>query len=227
MSYQSLAFFTGLFGSLHCLVMCGPLVMAIPFRGGIWFSLFQKLIYQFGRIFTYALLGGLSGLIGNLFSLIGWQQALSFVTGILLVAAALSHFLRSKWRPLNGFYNRLFNPLVSALGKLLSKPYGSLFAGFLHGLIPCGMVYVAIAGSLNTGSAIQGAGFMLYFGLGTMPLLILVSVFSYAFKGFRAPRLIVPVLFLLAGSLLILRSLNLDIPYLTSPVAEKGEVTIC
>ncbi|MGV3685598.1 MAG: sulfite exporter TauE/SafE family protein [Daejeonella sp.] len=227
MSYQSLAFFTGLFGSLHCLVMCGPLVMSIPFQGGMWFSLFQKVIYQAGRVFTYALLGAIAGSIGGLFTLAGWQQALSLVTGALLIGVAVSHFKQSTWRPLNGFYNRLFNPLVTSLGRMLSRPYGSLFAGFLHGLIPCGMVYVAIAGSLNAGSTLQGAEFMLYFGLGTTPMLIAVSLFSSVVKRFRAPRLMVPALFVIAGSLLIIRALNVDVPYITSPVPPKGDVAVC
>jgi sulfite exporter TauE/SafE len=227
MSYQSLAFFTGLFGSLHCLVMCGPLVMAIPFQQGMWLGLFQKIIYQGGRIATYALLGAVAGSVGSLFNVLGWQQGLSLITGIFLLALAISHFARSRWQPLNGFYNQLFNPLVKSLSKMLSKPYGSLFAGFLHGLIPCGMVYVAIAGSLNAGTALQGAEFMLYFGLGTMPMLLLVSLFSFALRRFRAPRLMLPAIFLIAGSLLIFRSLNLEIPYITSPVAEKGEVAVC
>ena len=227
MSYQSLAFFTGLFGSLHCLVMCGPLVMSIPFQGGMWFSLLQKIIYQGGRVLTYTLLGAVAGSIGSLFNLVGWQQALSLVTGALLVGVAVSHFMRSQWQPLNGFYNRIFSPLVRRLGKLLSKPYGSLFAGFLHGLIPCGMVYVAIAGSLNAGTAVQGAEFMLYFGLGTTPMLLLVSLFSSFLRGFRAPRFMLPAIFMIAGSLLIIRSLNVDIPYITSPVAKKGKVAVC
>lgn len=227
MSYQSLAFFTGLFGSLHCMVMCGPLVMSIPFQGDVWFSLMQKIIYQFGRILTYSVLGFLAGSLGGLFNILGLQQFLSLTTGIILLAVAFFHFSGKKAGRLNKFYQTIFSPLASVMGKWMSKPYGGLFAGILHGLIPCGMVYMAIAGSLNTGSSLAGSEFMFYFGLGTTPLLLLASVIPVFLRKFRAPRLLIPLMFFIAGSFLISRSLNLNIPYLSSPVIENSQAPVC
>lgn len=226
MSYQSLAFFTGLLGSLHCIVMCGPLVMSIPFQGDVWFSLMQKIIYQFGRILTYSILGFLAGSLGSLFNILGLQQFLSLTSGILLVVIAFFHFSGKKAGN-NKFYQKIFSPLASLMGRWMSKPYGGLFAGILHGLIPCGMVYMAIAGSLNTGSSLSGSEFMFYFGLGTTPLLLLASVIPVFLRKFKAPRLLIPIMFLIAGSLLISRSLNLNVPYLSSPVIENNEAPVC
>lgn len=226
MTYQSLAFFTGLLGSLHCVAMCGPLVMSIPFAGNVWFSLLQKFIYQFGRILTYAIIGFAAGSVGSLFNILGLQQALSFVSGVLLLATAAYHFSGRRGAS-NKTYLKLIGPLMAFMGRWMSKPYGGFVAGSLHGLIPCGMVYMAVAGSLNTGSAYAGSEFMLYFGLGTTPLLMLTSIIPVVFRRFRAPRLMIPALFLLAGVLLVGRSLNMQIPYISSPVISNNEAPIC
>lgn len=226
MNYQSLAFFTGLFGSLHCVAMCGPLVMSVPFPGNVWFSLLQKIIYQLGRILTYALIGFAAGSVGSLFNILGLQQSLSFVSGILLINIAAYHFAGRKTTS-SKTYLKLIGPLMSFMGRWMSKPYGGLIAGSLHGLIPCGMVYMALAGSLNTGSAYAGSEFMFYFGLGTTPLLMLTSFIPIVLRRFRAPRLMIPALFLVAGILLVNRSLNLQIPYLSSPVISSKDAPIC
>lgn len=226
MNYQSLAFFTGLFGSLHCVVMCGPLVMSVPFTGSIWFSLLQKFIYQIGRILTYSLLGFVAGSVGSLFNILGLQQILSFVSGVLLILIAIYHFSGNKRTP-NKTYLKLIGPLAKFLGRWMSKPYGGFVAGSLHGFIPCGMVYMAVAGSLNTGSAFAGSEFMLYFGLGTTPLLMLTTFIPVVVRRFRAPQVLIPALFLVAGILLITRSLNLQIPYVSAPVLSTTEAPVC
>lgn len=226
MNYQSLAFFTGLFGSLHCVVMCGPLVMSVPFTGSIWFSLLQKFIYQIGRILTYSLLGFVAGSVGSLFNILGLQQILSFVSGVLLILIAIYHFSGHKRTP-NKTYLKLIGPLAKFLGRWMSKPYGGFVAGSLHGFIPCGMVYMAVAGSLNTGSAFAGSEFMLYFGLGTTPLLMLTTFIPVVMRRFRAPQVLIPALFLVAGILLISRSLHLQIPYVSAPVLSTTEAPVC
>src|SRR5690606_23689893 len=132
MSYQSLAFFTGLFGSLHCVVMCGPLVMALPFQGKPWYSFLQKLVYQLGRILTYAILGFIAGSIGSIFNILGLQQTLSIVTGALLIAIAFFHFSGKKLTWFNKAQQKVFTPIATFLGRWMSKSYGGLFAGALH-----------------------------------------------------------------------------------------------
>ncbi|MES3017167.1 MAG: sulfite exporter TauE/SafE family protein [Bacteroidota bacterium] len=227
MSYQSLAFFIGLFGSLHCVAMCGPLVMAIPFPGNVWFGIVQKIIYQLGRILTYAFLGFLAGSFGSLFNILGLQQALSFVSGSILLLIAFYHFTGRTSKRVSKLYQKLFAPLAAFMGRWMSRPYGGIFAGMLHGLIPCGMVYMAIAGSLDTGSSFGGSEFMFYFGLGTTPLLLLTSLAPVVLKKLRVPRLLIPALFLVAGSFLIIRAVNLEIPYISSPVKISSEVSTC
>lgn len=227
MTYLGIAFFTGLFGSLHCLAMCGPLVMAIPFQGSAWLSVIQKLVYQLGRILTYSVMGFFAGSLGSLFNILGLQEALSLVSGIILIIIAILHFSGGKKLRSDKLYQKIFGPLASFMGKWMSKPYGGLFAGMLHGLIPCGLVYMAIAGSLNAGSPWAGFSFMFFFGLGTTPLLLFASFVPSVLRRFLSPRLMIPVLFFIAGSFLIARSVNVHIPYLPAPVNRQVDVAVC
>lgn len=219
MNYQSLAFFIGLFGSLHCAAMCGPLVMSLPMGSTTWLvNLMQRILYQVGRILTYSIFGLAAGLIGGGFDILGIQQLLSVVSGVLLITVALLHFSGRKASGLDQLQLRLVTPIASKIAHLLSKPYGGLFAGLVHGLLPCGMVYMAIAGSLNTGSPVEGGLFMTYFGLGTTPLLLLSSLVPLFFRRSRIPGLVIPLLFFIAGAFLLSRGLNLNIPYVSAPV---------
>lgn len=219
MTYESLAFFMGLFGGLHCVAMCGPLVMALPLSGNNrWADIVQRFLYQFGRIFTYSVFGLLAGFIGNGFNVLGLQQIISLITAIFLITIALFHFSGKRIARLDTFQVKMVAPIASMMGKWLSKPYGSFFAGSLHGFLPCGMVYMAIAASLNASSAVEGSKFMFLFGVGTTPLLLIASLMPVFMRKFRAPALMIPTLYFVAGTFLLLRAANLDIPYILSPV---------
>ncbi|WP_207534256.1 sulfite exporter TauE/SafE family protein [Desertivirga arenae] len=215
MSYQALAFFTGLFGSLHCVAMCGPLVMAIPFQGLSIFSvLFQRISYQAGRILVYTIIGLLAGVVGKQFDLLGWQKGLSVFSGLILILLALPYFLPQRFRHKTQFKVKFSQPLALLFSKVLTKPYGGVIAGALNGLLPCGMVYMALAASLNTGSAEQGASFMFFFGLGTTPLMLLTALAPILFKKRIKFSAVTPFLFLIIGSWLVIRGSNFNVPFI-------------
>ena len=228
MSFQALAFFTGLIGSLHCAAMCGPLVMVLPVTAKTWYyELLQRVLYQAGRIATYSLLGFIVGFIGSGFSFLGWQQALSFITGLVFIIIALQYFTKFKSTQFNKLQLKIVVPVATAMGKWLNNPYGSFFAGSLHGFLPCGMLYIALLSSLNAGSPINGSTFMLFFGLGTTPFLLLASVASSFIRSLKMKKYIIPVMYLVAGCFLITRGLNLNVPYVSASVSSDGEITIC
>ena len=80
------AFTMGILGSFHCVGMCGPLAMSLPLRTDSHWSKFSgALIYNPGRIVTYAVFGLLFGAIGKTFSLFGYQQWLSIVLGVFII----------------------------------------------------------------------------------------------------------------------------------------------
>src|SRR5690606_36333350 len=90
MTYMSLAFLMGFLGSLHCAVMCGPIVLGLPLKKqALWHSSLQILLYQLGRISVYVLMGAVVGLLGNTLALYAKQETLSLMIGIVLVVFVL------------------------------------------------------------------------------------------------------------------------------------------
>lgn len=227
MTYQAFAFFTGLFASVHCVAMCGPLILSLPFaRQSLAASIFQKTLYQAGRISMYGLLGLIMGLLGAGFSLLGLQQILSLTTGAILIAAAIAHFFKDQ-RTSYAVFSKIMQPLVSLLGKQLSKPYGGFVAGSLNGLLPCGVVYIALAQAVNLETPYQAAIAMLFFGAGTLPLLLVTALSPVLFRKFKTPSFLIPTLFFIAGCFLVSRGLNLNIPYISHSVENNMAAPVC
>ncbi len=226
------AFLIGFVGSLHCVGMCGPIVIALPSgnRSRIQF-LFSRLIYNLGRILTYAFLGILVGFIGQTINVGAYQQTLSIICGALLIAFAIFPKIL-KQLPLAG---SLSNKLTGHLKKLWGKFFGqssnsSLFViGLLNGFLPCGLVYVALTGASLTGEPSAAALFMLLFGLGTVPIMLATSILGrLAGVGLkRRMSMVLPVMTVLLGVLLILRGLSLGIPYISPKISDTdGKETI-
>jgi len=136
-------------------------------------------VYHLSRIAAYIFLGFVTAYIGSIFIHIGFiansQRALSFIAGVIMLLLAMQ---------LGGFIKEWFG-LSSSGGGFLSKAYkrvvegNSLSAwvplGVLNGFLPCGLVYSALAMSLETANPLAGSFMMLAFGVGTLPWLIGVA----------------------------------------------------
>jgi uncharacterized protein len=166
----------GFLGSFHCLGMCGPFaVMAGAGTGSK--AMFLKLLYNLGRVLTYSILGFFAGLAGRSFSLMGWQDDLSVAAGILIILFVL--FSNDKLVTfISGKTVKLTSGLRRALGKLLQKqsPLALFGLGTLNGLLPCGFVYLALAGAAAAGSLTGSMGYMMMFGFGTIPMMFGLAV---------------------------------------------------
>jgi uncharacterized protein len=228
------AFLMGAVGSLHCIGMCGPLALALPVHhNNNWSRIAGGAVYNFGRITTYALLGLITGSLGQAIISSHWQGILSIVMGALVMGYI---FLPKLVRVPVGFPNPSVQPLVmlrKALWNLFEqRKYRSIFSiGLLNGLLPCGMIYMALLSSFVTGTAVGGSLFMIFFGLGTFPAMLGVVFFgSYMNQQVRLRlRRSLPVFLFIMASLLILRGMNLGIPYLSPgiPSMESGETIVC
>src|SRR5690606_15832759 len=227
MTYHYLAFFMGLFGSLHCAVMCGPLLVALsgnqPFS---WQQFLQKIIYQSGRILTYGLLGLLLGIFGNVATVQGWQQNFSLFIGVILFLIGVFYLFGKQSQALASFQTKAIQPFAKYMGRWLYRPGGAFVAGILNGILPCGMVYMAIASAMNADSLTNSFLFMVLFGLGTLPLLLVFSfVGSFPKSIFkRGFAKVMPFLYLIMGIWFILRGANLDIPYLSPLLHVEGAI---
>lgn len=216
----------GFLGSFHCIGMCGPIAMALPLdRTSLFTKVTGSLAYNSGRMITYALFGGLFGLIGQSIAIAGYLQILSITLGAaILIMVLLPGSLAGKMRVTRFIYSYV-GKVKSRLAKLFRKSsYSSLFfIGSLNGLLPCGLVYLGVAGAIATGSSLSGSLFMAAFGLGTLPAMLGASLAgSWISVGVRSKmRKAVPVFIGIMAAMLILRGMNLGIPY----VSPKAEVT--
>ena len=100
------------------------------------------------------------------------------------------------------------------------RSFSSLFfIGLLNGLLPCGLVYMAIAGAIGLGNVTEGSLYMILFGIGTIPMLLTISlagnIMSLAVR--KKINKLIPVMVVIVGLLFILRGLSLGIPYLSPP----------
>lgn len=225
------ALIMGLVGNFHCLGMCGPIALAVPIKkSGITSKLLSVLFYNSGRIFIYTLLGGMFGLFGEGIVLAGFQRYLSLILGALIIAAVLFPYLTKKVSVLNTPVFGLVSKLKTVFQKQFSKrTYRSIFMiGLLNGLLPCGLVYMAVAGAIAVGSWYMGMLYMFVFGLGTLPVMFLLPYFGQFINvKIRAKFVkLIPVTMFLFGLLLVLRGSNLGIPYI-SPKIEMSKTSCC
>ncbi|WP_438961343.1 sulfite exporter TauE/SafE family protein [Nonlabens sp.] len=213
-------FILGLLGSFHCMGMCGPIAFLLPVEHKKPAKkALQVSVYHSGRLFAYGLIGLLLGLVGKSFDLFGLQQQLSIIVGAaMIIMVVITYYIGMNFTVTQPLY-RLVGKLKSAMGKeLKKKTFDAFFTmGFLNGLLPCGLVYMAVIGAIGAGNAAEGAVYMMFFGLGTVPLMTaavyLGNVISLKVKA--AMKKAVPVFVIAIGVLFIVRGLGLGIPYLS------------
>lgn len=215
----------GLIGSFHCIGMCGPIVVALPLKKHNLFSkITGAILYNSGRVITYSVLGILFGILGRGIRLAGFQQWTSILLGVAMIVSVLfPYFFREKIT-IGNLFSGFAARLINRLRKLFTdRSYTSLLMiGILNGLLPCGLVYVAIAGAISSGTVLSGALFMMMFGLGTIPLLLTATLASDAIGQRIRLKMqrVVPYFVFVLGVLFILRGLSLGIPFV-SPTGEK------
>lgn len=221
----------GIVSSFHCVGMCGAFAFSIPTQT---FSNTRKLmailLYNAGRITTYILIGLLFGLLGRQIFLAGFQRWFSLLAGLFILLVVVQSWLQRPFLHLPGFQS--MTAFISKLiRKFLGKPSLShiYLLGGANGLLPCGLVYLAVTGALASGTIAGATGFMAAYGLGTLPAMFLLS-YSGVFVGISLRNRIkqaIPFFAVLMGVLLILRGMNLNIPYLSPSFSAAQNVISC
>ncbi len=189
-------FLLGLVSSLHCVQMCGPIVLSYsvavseltkgssPDAG----LLRNHLAYNAGRILTYAALGAIAGIAGGTLGLLGrlagFSHVLAIVSGAVMIVVGISMLGVIPASLLGNHLFRIPSSFLRRIGKLLSAAgSGNRFLlGLALGFLPCGLIYAALLKSMATGSALAGAATMLAFGLGTAGALLALGMFSSAIR---------------------------------------------
>lgn len=231
--FVATAFLLGFLGSFHCAGMCGPIAIALPVGKSSWINrLLGVLTYNLGRGLTYMLMGGIIGLLGMGISMAGFQQWASIIAGSVMILFVIVPLIFSRTKTTGGIFAKLTSFLQRKLSPLFKNAsYGSLFTiGLLNGILPCGLVYVALAGALNMHGVVSSMLFMGAFAVGTMPVMSALAV-TGSFLSLKIRTLInkiSPYIIILLGVLFILRGLSLGIPYISpksealTPVVEKA-----
>ncbi len=210
----------GLLGSLHCVAMCGPIALALPVHQ---FNTTKKtasiLLYHLGRISVYIVLGVVFGTVGKGLFIAGFQQNVSIILGILLILGVLFFNEKKMQNLVLSPNSKAYIKFKNTFGTYIRKktPVSFVIMGMLNGLLPCAMIYIALFGATATQGSLYGGLFMLWYGLGTIPLLsLLVLMGNWVTNNFKNKfKKAVPVFLIFTGCLLIIRGLNLDIPYLS------------
>ena len=216
------ALLLGFAGSFHCLAMCGPLHLSL--LGNRKYSLsfiLDKSVFNIGRILTYVVLGLILGFIGKSLPLYEIQKVVSIVTGVAIILVYFIPKLTGKEIEIP-FLNRF---VVQKMGGLMQQTKGKSSVlkyfgmGVLNGLLPCGLVYVALIASFAQLSTINSMLYMLLFGLGTFPAMFFVVMLGGWAKKMlsKFPKLnyLTALFVLLIGIMFILRGSNLGIKYLS------------
>lgn len=217
-AFAGIAF--GFLGSFHCVGMCGPLALALPGADRTPFSLLvSRIVYNLGRVITYSVLGLAVGLLSRMVSISGFQQGLSIGIGVILLLGVTVSSFRSKLNQWKAYPSRLMKKATSPIKSLFRKgTLWSLFLiGLLNGLLPCGFVYMGLVTALTSGTVLKSVYFMAGFGLGTIPAMLAVSMAGGLISVSLRKRLkqLSPYFIALVGVLLILRGLNLAIPFIS------------
>jgi uncharacterized protein len=213
----------GFFGSLHCFGMCGPLALALLPTNAAQPRLARiasaSLCYNLGRVTTYSVLGLIFGLLGSVARLAGIQQFLSIATGVVILLWLVLPKAQRQRLNITRRVATFLTKMKLGLGRLLrshgfAAPFG---VGLLNGLLPCGFVYLAMAGALAQTTLSNSILFMALFGVGTMPAMLAITMPN----GFLSPSLrfsirrLLPVGTTVVALLLIVRGMALGVPYLS------------
>ncbi len=173
----------------HCIGMCGPIIVSMSLNLRTKDTWIPNLLYHIGRITTYAVLGGILGGTGSFVrvtsGIAGLQKGVMIFTGLMIIimglgmsgSISLGRVFGDHYSP-KGIINRGFRKLSGVRSTAIYLP-----TGLLLGLLPCGPVYTALIAASRVGMEIQnplkavlsGMGLMLFFGIGTIPALLLVA----------------------------------------------------
>jgi uncharacterized protein len=176
------AFVIGLLGGGHCIAMCGGITTMLTS------ALEQKtnktpyiLSYNLGRIISYSIIGAIAGFTGSLaIKSLGFPVvSLKILAGIFLILLGLYIGQWLLWLTRVEVIGKHLWQYLSPLSKQLipiKSVKKSFLLGTLWGWLPCGLVYSTLTWSLASGSAIKGGLLMMFFGLGTLPALLTVSM---------------------------------------------------
>ncbi len=214
-----LAFAAGMVSSLHCIGMCGPVVMGCIAPKPVQISLngiaamstksstiTPHLLYNSGRVISYSLIGIAAGLIGSAAILSPrLQSGFGIVLGSLMIFMAFLQMKPKQATKNDGLAKRLLTSVTNS-----HSPDAKFLIGFLTPLLPCGLLYGMAAQAAATSSPLSGAAIMGAFAFGSAPALLLAGVLSgmLSIKIRKMGTTFAAILLIVMGTLTIARGIG-------------------
>ncbi|HWQ79749.1 MAG TPA: sulfite exporter TauE/SafE family protein [Anaerovoracaceae bacterium] len=223
----------GLLTSVHCIAMCGGINLSqcIPQSGDQGGSRFASLgpsfLYNFGRVISYTIIGGIVGALGSAISFSGvFRGSVQLAAGVFMVIMGVNMLGIFPW--LRRFNPRMPKVFAQKIDAEKGRSKSPLYVGLLNGLMPCGPLQAMQLYALSTGSVTKGALSMLLFSLGTVPLMFglgaLSSVLSKKFT--RKVMTVGAVLVVVLGLSMFTNGWSLsglsNIAFANTPEASEG-----
>ena len=210
----------GFFGSLYCIGQFRPIMVSIPLKEKRSFpTAINSILFLSGRIFIYSGLGIIFGMLGRGLLLAGFQQLTSILLGSAIIISVLYPAIFRQQINLNElFYGFVARQAISIKNQVTDRSYLSIVkVGIMSSLLPCCLVLLAIAVAISTGSIWTGSIYMVLFGIGTIPLLLIINLerVEIGQKIRLKMRVIAPFFVFMLGLLFILRGLSLGIPFIS------------
>lgn len=208
-------FIVGLFTSIHCVGMCGGIMLSQSLSKeepkSKLESMKPALLYNLGRLISYTILGGIVGTLGSVFALsITTKALLQLFAGAFMIIMGMNMSGFSLFRKIN-------LRLPFSIGRLRKKATTPFLVGLLNGLMPCGPLQTMQLYALGTGSTLKGALSLFTFALGTVPLMLTFGAVSiliskgYTKKILKLSGVLVIILGLIMGNRgLFLMDINLN-----------------
>ena len=205
------AFLLGLGGSVHCVGMCGPLVVTLPvISTDVLGVVLCRILYNLGRIMVYGIIGAFLGSVGEVFGFERMRQGVSLLLGTALFATGIVRLLFGHYISIPIWRISSWNMYRESMKYLLCKRQWStqFLLGMLNGLLPCGLVYLGLVAAIAEGSALRGGLLMLVLGVGTIPAMLLTDYVGRLI-GQKVSRWgLGPIGMMLVGGLLVCRSVG-------------------
>lgn len=223
------AFILGFAGSLHCMGMCSPLAMTVTNMSSKIIA--ARLLYNLGRIITYGVLGIVVASVGFTLPLEKYQNLLSILLGIALLAIGITGISAIRIP----FITKALEHFSLLLKKLFSKflqrrSYTSTFIlGSLNGVLPCGLSFLALTYCVTLARPVDGFVFMAAFGAGTLPVMLgLTSFFRWIVGKFKvSTKTLTTGMLILSGVLLIGRPFFIHLPHANNIQEGVVDIVLC
>lgn len=226
-------FLIGVLTSIHCVAMCGGINLSqcVPYQirdleKSRITSLRPSLLYNFGRVASYTIIGGIVGALGSVITFTGAGKGMvAILAGVFMVIMGLNMLNIFPWL-------RRFNPRMPKIFAVKineqKKSNSPLYVGLLNGLMPCGPLQAMQLYALSTGDPGKGALSMFLFSLGTVPLMFGLGTLSFILnKKFRGKMMTASaVLVVILGVFMFSNGMSLSgyaLPSISSNTSD-GEV---